>query len=68
MSSGCGWRNGLQLWRIAANILNNQMLTNGKGWSPSFGGWVWDFTVKNKFLWINDPSDGIWIRDSDYGK
>jgi hypothetical protein len=23
-SSGCGWRNGLQLWRLAANILNWQ--------------------------------------------
>jgi hypothetical protein len=21
-SSGCGWRNGLQIWRLAANILN----------------------------------------------
>jgi hypothetical protein len=25
MSSGCGWRNGLQLWRIAVNILNKQI-------------------------------------------
>jgi hypothetical protein len=24
-SSGCGWRNGLQLWRVAANILNKQL-------------------------------------------
>jgi len=21
-SPGCGWRNGAQLWRVAANILN----------------------------------------------
>jgi hypothetical protein len=21
-SSGCGWRNGLRLWRVAVNILN----------------------------------------------
>jgi hypothetical protein len=21
-SSGCGWRNGLQIWKVAANILN----------------------------------------------
>jgi hypothetical protein len=29
-SSGCGWRNGLQLWRVAANILNKQLRTNDK--------------------------------------
>jgi hypothetical protein len=23
-SSGCGWRNGLQLWRLAAKILNKR--------------------------------------------
>jgi hypothetical protein len=36
-SSGCGWRNGLQLWRLAANILNKQPRTNNKGWSSSLG-------------------------------
>jgi hypothetical protein len=35
MSSGCGWRNSLQLWRLAANILNKQLRTNDKGWSSS---------------------------------
>jgi hypothetical protein len=34
-SSGCGWRNSLQLWRAAANILNKQPRTNDKGWSSS---------------------------------
>jgi hypothetical protein len=34
-SSGCGWRNGLQLWRLAANILNKQSRTDNKGWSFS---------------------------------
>jgi hypothetical protein len=35
-SSGCGWRNGLQLWRLAANVLNKQPRTNDKGWSSSW--------------------------------
>jgi hypothetical protein len=29
-SSSCGWRNGLQLWRLAANILNKQSRTDSK--------------------------------------
>jgi hypothetical protein len=37
-SSGCGWRNGLQLWRLAANIANKQSKTNDKKWSSSLGG------------------------------
>jgi hypothetical protein len=31
VSLGCGWRNGLQLWRLAVNILNKQPRTNDKG-------------------------------------
>jgi hypothetical protein len=27
----------LQLWKLAANILNKQPRTNDKGWSPSLG-------------------------------
>jgi hypothetical protein len=34
-SSGCGLRNGLQLWRVAANILNKQPRKNDSGWSSS---------------------------------
>jgi hypothetical protein len=30
-------RDGLQQWRVAANILNEQRGTNDKGWSSSFG-------------------------------
>jgi hypothetical protein len=26
----------LQLWRVAANILNKQLRTNDKGWPSSF--------------------------------
>jgi hypothetical protein len=36
-SSGCGWRNGLQLWSLAANILNKQSRTDNKGWPSSLG-------------------------------
>jgi hypothetical protein len=36
-SSGCGWRNDFQLWKLAANILNKQQWTNHKGWSSSLG-------------------------------
>jgi hypothetical protein len=36
-SSGCGWREGLQIRRVAANILNKQERTADKGWSSSFG-------------------------------
>jgi hypothetical protein len=32
-------REGLQHWRVAANILNNQPRTNDKGWSSGFGFW-----------------------------
>ena len=38
--SGCGWRNGLHVWRVAVNILNKQSRTADKGWSSSLGvGW-----------------------------
>jgi hypothetical protein len=30
-------RDGLQLWRLAANILNKQPWSNDKGWSSSLG-------------------------------
>ena len=36
-SSGCGWRNGLLTWRVAANILNKQSRAADKGWSFSLG-------------------------------
>jgi hypothetical protein len=31
--SGCGWRDCLQLYRVAVNILNKQSRTVDKGWS-----------------------------------
>jgi hypothetical protein len=37
VSSGCGWRSSLQLWRVAANIMNKQPRTNNKRWPSSFG-------------------------------
>jgi hypothetical protein len=29
---------GLQIWRVAANILHKQLRTTDKGWSSSLGG------------------------------
>jgi hypothetical protein len=34
-SLGSGWRDGLQLYRVAANTLNRQLQTVDKGWSSS---------------------------------
>jgi hypothetical protein len=31
---------GLQIWRVAANMLNKQSLTADSGWSSSLGGWA----------------------------
>ena len=36
-SSGCAWRNGLSIWRVAANKLNKQPRTADEGWSSSLG-------------------------------
>ena len=35
--SGCGWRNVLQIRRVAVHILNKQLQTDDKGWSSSLG-------------------------------
>jgi hypothetical protein len=37
MSSGCGCREILQIWRVAVNILHKQSRTADKGWSSSLG-------------------------------
>jgi hypothetical protein len=55
-SSGCGWRNVLQLWTIAVNILNKKQRTNGKEWSSSLGvgrGAI-NLHRKNKFVTENE--------------
>jgi hypothetical protein len=36
-SSGSEGRNGLEIWRVAANILNKQLRTTDNGWSARFG-------------------------------
>jgi len=36
-SSGCGWREGFQLQRVAANILKKQSQRAGKGWPRRLG-------------------------------
>jgi hypothetical protein len=35
--SVCGWRNGLQQLRLAANILNKKSWTDNKGWPTAWG-------------------------------
>jgi hypothetical protein len=35
--SGCGWRNGQQIWRVAANILNEQSRTAEKSNISAWG-------------------------------
>ena len=37
LSSGCGWRNGLQIWRVAARSLNKQSRTADEGCFSNLG-------------------------------
>jgi hypothetical protein len=37
--SGFRWRNGLQVWRLLANMLNKLLWRADKGWPPSLGFW-----------------------------
>jgi hypothetical protein len=37
VSSGCRCRVGLQIWRVAVNILNKKLQTANKGWSFRLG-------------------------------
>jgi hypothetical protein len=39
-------RDGLQIWRVSANILNRQSPATDKGWSSSFGAWLVTKTCK----------------------
>jgi hypothetical protein len=54
-SSGCDWRNGIQIRTAAANILNNQLRTANKGWSPTPH-------RKNVTTLRNPMSRSIWLR------
>jgi hypothetical protein len=59
---------GLQVWRITANILNKQSHTANKGWSSCLGfGVGLQLTVKNKLVtkchkrpqtWTEGPVEG----------
>jgi hypothetical protein len=44
-----GGGDGLQIWRVAANILN-KVITADKGWSPSLGLGEGIATHKNRLL------------------
>jgi hypothetical protein len=39
---------GLQIWKVAVNILNKQSWRADKGWSPSLVPWQWLTTHKHK--------------------
>jgi hypothetical protein len=41
-------RDGLQQWRLAANILNKQLRTNDKEWSSNLGCETWSLTVRDE--------------------
>ena len=36
---GCGWGVGLQIWRLAVNILNKHSWTADQEWSSNLGVW-----------------------------
>jgi hypothetical protein len=66
-SSGCGWRNGLQLWNVAANILSKKLWT--RGGPPAWGLGVGLTTLHRKKCvtkyeteprtWTDSSRDGI---------
>jgi hypothetical protein len=64
-SSGCGWRNDLQLWRLAANILNKQPRTNNKGWSSSLGVGLTTLHHKNNLVTKNLTEPRTWTDSLD---
>jgi hypothetical protein len=66
-SSGCGWRNGLQLWRSVANILNKKPRTDNKGRSSSLGLGVGLTTLhrKNKLVSKNLTEPRTWTDSLD---
>ena len=39
LTLGCRWGIGLQIWRLAANIVNKQSWTADQEWSSSLGVW-----------------------------
>jgi hypothetical protein len=64
---GYRWRNSLQLWRLAANVLNKQPQTDNKGWSSSLGVGRGAATLhhKNKLVTINLTEPWTWTDSLD---
>jgi hypothetical protein len=58
-------RNGLQLWRLAANILNKQSRTENKGWSSSLGVGLTTLHHKNKLVTKNLTKPRTWTDSLD---
>jgi hypothetical protein len=60
---------GLQIWRVAANILNKQTRTADKGWSSSLGKGVEliphrkKISLLRKFIGSLGPGRIPWIND-----
>ena len=62
--SGCGWRNGLQIWRVAETRLNKQSRRANNGWSSSLGlGEVLKTHHLKKIIMLRhiQKSLGIWL-------
>jgi hypothetical protein len=57
---GLRWRNGLQLWRVAANTLNKQPWTNDKGWPSSLGVGLTTLRRKTKLVTNNLHKPRTW--------
>jgi hypothetical protein len=66
-SSGYGWRNGLQLWRLAANILNSSRGQTIRGGPPAWGLGVGLTTLhhKNELVTKNLTEPRIWTDSLD---
>jgi hypothetical protein len=68
---------GVELWKLAADILIKQSWTVDKGWSSRLGAHRVQMkllrNVQNSFgigqiFWINNLSDRIWISNLWHGK
>jgi hypothetical protein len=59
-------RDGLQIWRVAANIFNKQSRTADRGWPFSLGvGWGLTTPTVKHFVCckVQGPQDNIWTKE-----
>jgi hypothetical protein len=52
---------GLQMWRVATNIMNKQSWTTNKGWSSSLGAWCGtdDSSPPQKNYFLRNVTQGL---------